>query len=108
MRCVSIHPCIFVAVACTLLGDHVRTAISIAHQCFIMPDRRAIAVVDGLDVDAKSSSSAKSQFSLSVVNVDGSVSTEGLTAATLAGRIMDGELQCAVTGKGFNRYATGD
>lgn len=103
MSCNPVHCVSFEFFTGTHSGDHVRTAISIAHQCSIMPGQRAIAVVDGLDPGGKSSSgAAPGHFSLSVVNVDGSVHTAGLTASGLAGRIMAGELECAVTGKGFN------
>ncbi len=49
-------------------GDHVRTAISVAHQAGILPEGKAVCLVDGADA-----SSTGPVFPLSVLYPDGSV-----------------------------------
>lgn len=134
-------------------GDHLRTAISVAHKCGILPAQRPILLVDGMDSAGTSTSVASleshavaaglmddnaggsaddsaasdaregnslpspnhlamhaskpasaSMLSLSILNVDGSVEAN-LAASSALPRLLLGELEAAVTGKGFNRLA---
>lgn len=79
-------------------GDHVRTAVSVAHQCNILPEGRPVLLMDaappGQPVDA-------CPVSLSVLYPDGSVNASVTRTAVLP-QVMMGELECAVTGKGFD------
>lgn len=70
-------------------GDHVRTAVSVAHQCNILPEGRPVLLMDaapaGQPVDA-------CPVSLSVLYPDGSVNASVTRAAVLpqvmAGTVM--------------------
>lgn len=52
-------------------GDHVRTAISVAHQCHILPSGRPVLLVDG-PAPAGPGQPPNSRVSLSVLYPDGS------------------------------------
>jgi hypothetical protein len=80
-------------------GDHVRTAISVAHQCSILPASRPICLIDGVD---GSSSSGEAGLQISLLHTDGTVEGDAAQAAVLP-RVLLGELEVAVTGKGFSR-----
>mmetsp|Transcript_29272 Transcript_29272/g.64753 ORF Transcript_29272/g.64753 Transcript_29272/m.64753 type:complete len:705 (-) Transcript_29272:814-2928(-) len=82
-------------------GDHVRTAISVAHLCFIMPAARPILLVDGSEAGAPGPA-----FHLSVLHEDGRVE-ECATKGQAAAAVLSGAMQCAVTGRGFNRLVEG-
>jgi magnesium-transporting ATPase (P-type) len=79
-------------------GDHLRTAISVALQCSILPAKRPICLIDGAD----SSGSSEPGLLISLLNADGTVE-EGAAQAAVLPRVLLGELEVAVTGKGFSR-----
>eukprot|EP00775_Hariotina_reticulata_P010483 gene10483-10642_t len=79
-------------------GDHVRTAISVAHQCNILPVGRPVLMMDAA---AASRPTDSSPVALSVVYPDGSVN-HTVPRTTVLSQVMMGELECAVTGKGFD------
>lgn len=76
-------------------GDHIRTAISVAHQCYILADHRAVCLVDA-------STKAEHDHSISIINTDGTI-REGVSRREALMQVLSGELQCAITGKGFDR-----
>lgn len=78
-------------------GDHLRTAVSVAHQCGIMPDNRPICLIDGNDRN-----SSEPPFRISVLNTDGTVN-EGVAKAAILPKVLLGDYEVAVTGKGFSR-----
>ena len=99
-------------------GDHLRTAISVSHLCNIMPPGKPVLLVDGAKLDHSSYAAVSAAaaaattgdappapppgFHLSVLGADGTV--EEISAlSSAAARVISGELQCAVTGRGFNR-----
>lgn len=63
-------------------GDHVRTAISVAHQCNILPVGRPVLLVDGSS--ESSSSSGGGGVSLSVLYPDGSINKRVSRSTVLA------------------------
>lgn len=63
-------------------GDHVRTAISVAHHCHILPVGRPVLLVDGPGPAAAGQTAA--QASLSVLYPDGSVNSRVTPSAVLA------------------------
>lgn len=63
-------------------GDHVRTAISVAHQCHILPVGRPVLLVDGPGPAA--AGQAVGHASLSVLYPDGSVNNRVTPSAALA------------------------
>jgi cation-transporting ATPase 13A3/4/5 len=63
-------------------GDHVRTAISVAHHCHILPVGRPVLLVDGPGPAAAGQPAA--QASLSVLYPDGSVNSRVTPSAVLA------------------------
>jgi hypothetical protein len=75
--CVLLWPQIRTAM---VTGDHVRTAISVAHQCQILPVGRPVLLVDGPAAAGQPSSSA----SLSVLYPDGSVNNRVTRSTVLA------------------------
>ena len=77
-------------------GDHVRTAVSVSHQCNIASDDKPTLLVD---VDA-SSSELGGGISLSVLYPDGS--TSHATRSEAIASVLSGEMECACTGKGFD------
>eukprot|EP00878_Enallax_costatus_P028460 GHUV01030743.1.p1 GENE.GHUV01030743.1~~GHUV01030743.1.p1 ORF type:complete len:1032 (+),score=296.88 GHUV01030743.1:1466-4561(+) len=78
-------------------GDHVRTAVSVAHLCNILPVGRPVLLMDA----APAGTIGSSPLALSVLYPDGSVNHTVSRAAVLP-QVMMGELECAVTGKGFD------
>jgi magnesium-transporting ATPase (P-type) len=65
-------------------GDHVRTAISVAHQCHILPVGRPVLLVDGPDPVAAAAGQPGGQASLSVLYPDGSVNDRLVPSTVLA------------------------
>jgi magnesium-transporting ATPase (P-type) len=65
-------------------GDHVRTAISVAHQCHILPVGRPVLLVDGPDPAAAAAGQPGGQASLSVLYPDGSVNPRVPPSTVLA------------------------
>ena len=53
-------------------------------------------------MDGSEPSSNEPPFVLSILYPDGSVSAE-VSKAAVAASLLAGEMQCAITGKGFNR-----
>ena len=100
----------------TPAGDHLRTAISIAHLCGITPPDMPVLLVDGSSPDpasyasitalaaatATSTPEVPPGWSLLVLRPDGALQEVASTAAAAAD-VVSGQMQCAVTGKGFNR-----
>lgn len=103
---------------CTLVFP-VSAAISVAHQCGIMPPNRPVCFVDSSDAPCGSMANLHAiegatsvinplvgdrtslhapGINFSVLNLDGSVSENQLTAFIVP-KIMTGEVECAVTGK---------
>lgn len=64
-------------------GDHVRTAISVAHQCHILPVGRPVLLVDGPG-PAAAGQAVGGHTSLSVLYPDGSVNNRVTPSAALA------------------------
>eukprot|EP00879_Flechtneria_rotunda_P018825 GHRR01019759.1.p1 GENE.GHRR01019759.1~~GHRR01019759.1.p1 ORF type:complete len:982 (+),score=342.10 GHRR01019759.1:311-3256(+) len=83
-------------------GDHVRTAISISHQCNILPPGRPVLLMDAAPANGPITSSP---VALSVLYPDGSVN-HTVTRASVLPQVMMGDLECAVTGKGFDALLT--
>lgn len=64
-------------------GDHVRTAISVAHQCHILPAGRPVLLVDGPSPAAAGQPSSQGA-SLSVLYPDGSINSRVSAPTVLA------------------------
>lgn len=64
-------------------GDHVRTAISVAHQCHILPVGRPVLLVDGPAPAAPGQPSSQAA-SLSVLYPDGSINSRVSPSTVLA------------------------
>jgi hypothetical protein len=62
-----------------------------------MPDNRPICLIDGNDRN-----SAEPPFRISVLNTDGTVN-EGVAKAAILPKVLLGDYEVAVTGKGFSR-----
>jgi cation-transporting ATPase 13A3/4/5 len=75
-------------------GDHVRTAISVAHQCNILPVGRPVLLVDG---SSSGSDSSSSSASLSVLYPDGSINKRVSRSTVLA------QVRVRVVGWGLSR-----
>lgn len=83
-----------------------------AHLCHIMPEGRPIFLVDGDEgkpapgaathTGGGPPSPASAGFLLSVLQSDGTVA-EVPGGAAAAAAVLAGQLECAVTGRGFDR-----
>ncbi|GAB4820540.1 hypothetical protein N2152v2_007586 [Parachlorella kessleri] len=82
-------------------GDHARTGASVAAQCGMLCQNRAVCMVDTAVSEGRV---ADTQLSLSVVAPDGggAPAPEG-EAAQVLGQVATGALQAAVTGRGFEK-----
>jgi cation-transporting ATPase 13A2 len=97
-------------------GDHLRTAVSVAHQCNILPEGKAVVLIDaGTSSSGSSGSEAvgvvpggSASVSLSVLYPDGSVMQNAQRGLVMS-QVLTGDMECAVTGKGFDcLLASGD
>lgn len=78
--------CLFhTQVRCAMVtGDHLRTAISVAHQCSMLPSGRPVLLLDGSSSSSSSNSDTAGCLHLSILHPDGRMEADVATAAALS------------------------
>jgi cation-transporting ATPase 13A3/4/5 len=81
-------------------GDHARTAVSVANQCGMLQCGKAVAYLDTLTSEGRVEDTC---MELSLAGPDGSAVEGTAAAGAILSGIATGQLEAAVTGRGFER-----
>lgn len=83
-------------------GDHARTAVSVAHQCGMLERGRSVVMI-GTTSDEGRVEDTELQYSLAKPDGSVSVAAAGGESDVLLQGLATGEIDAAVTGRGFER-----